>query len=352
MEEHPRTVFIIGASGAIGRRLVAYLCANNVRVIAAIRKTELPSSLSEYIHGGLLLQQFDVDVRDESTLDKAFATHPTIDAVWMLAAPLSIESARNPEKAEDVVIGGLRRLLSVMGRCGVHRICFSDSIGSYGSDAPRIGCTARWLIDHPEQDPGSVYGSQKRKCRHMMKKWVDENEQRSSRFAIIPGVLHTDDSWGDGTTEYVLEALKAAAYGTKYVCPIALDQTLPMVMRDDLVHGLYFLTFASESQIQEPQGGYAIAGLSFTPKELFREIHKIVPTFVWEIDENAASNPANIFASLWPDALSKIEAARDLEFLAQTISLSTIIRKILDAWRKRRVVVEQEDGEIESESKM
>jgi threonine 3-dehydrogenase len=38
------------------------------------------------------------------------------------------------------------------------KICFSDSIGSYGLKAPREGATADWLVENPTQDPGSDYG--------------------------------------------------------------------------------------------------------------------------------------------------------------------------------------------------
>ena len=40
-----RTVLVIGATGAIGRSLVAQLCASGVTVVAAVRRTPLPESL-------------------------------------------------------------------------------------------------------------------------------------------------------------------------------------------------------------------------------------------------------------------------------------------------------------------
>ena len=331
------TVFIIGASGAIGRKLVAHLCSNNVKVIAAIRKTKLPKTFSKYIENGNLIQEFNVDVRNRSTISQALQNHSKIDAVWMLAAPLSIESDRNPKGAEDIVIGGLKRLLSVMSERKIKRICFSDSIGSYGSEAPRNDCTAKWLIEHPMQDPGSVYGKQKRTCRELMKQWVDEDltKQRSSRFAIIPGVLHDDESWGDGTTEYVLEAIKCAAYHQTYNCIIHPNEPLPMILRKDLVRGLSLLTFAKPEDLTEPEGGYTMSGLSFTPLELFAAIETIVPDFTWTYDDTISS-PAKEFAKLWPNTLSSKEAARDLKFHADSTSLTQIVSQLLKAWKNRQ----------------
>ncbi len=334
-----RTVLVIGATGAIGRSLVAQLCASGVTVVAAVRRTPLPESLvREYGgDGGRLKLQSGVDVRDADSIARAFAPHARVDAVWMLAAPLSVESAKDPAAARDVVVGGLERLLRVMSARGVPRICFSDSIGSFGRDAPREGCSASWLTAHPEQDPGSAYGRQKRECREIMRAWVEEDElgRRSSRFAVIPGVLHTDESWGDGTTEYALEAIKYAASGEPYVCPIDPDQKLPMIMRDDLARGLCALTFADDAR--EPQGGYAIAGLSFTPAELFAEIAERVPAFTWSIaSDSAEDSPAKLFAALWPDSLSGEEAARDLGFTAETTTLGACVGQILAGWRSRQ----------------
>ena len=47
-----------------------------------------------------------------------------------------------------------------------------------------------------------------------------------------------------------------------------------MVFVDDLMRGLIALQEADESKLTEPQHGYCVPGLSFTPNELFAEIRK------------------------------------------------------------------------------
>lgn len=64
-----------------------------------------------------------------------------------------------------------------------------------------------------------------------------------------------------------------------YECPVDLDVMLPMVMVDDLMRGLIALQEADESKLLEPEHGYAIPGLSFTPNMLFAEIRKHYPNF-------------------------------------------------------------------------
>jgi hypothetical protein len=102
---------------------------------------------------------------------------------------------------------------------GCRRICFTDSIGSFGGTSPRDGVSARWLVDNPTQDPGSDYGLQKRACRELMHDFA-EKQNGDPRFAVLPGVLHSEPVWGNGTTEYALDALLAASLGKPYVCPV------------------------------------------------------------------------------------------------------------------------------------
>ncbi|CAJ1436311.1 unnamed protein product [Effrenium voratum] len=140
----------------------------------------------------------------------------------------------------------MRNVLWAMYEARVKKILFTDSIGSFGSLAPRENCTARWLTEHPLQDPGSDYGRQKRGVRRLLKEfWMSGGDPR---WAVLPGVLHSEAAWGNGTTEYALEALLFAAKRLsapssqeKFACPIQPDVRLPMIFVDDLTRGLLSL---------------------------------------------------------------------------------------------------------------
>jgi len=338
MSSSVNCVLVIGAAGAIGKCLVEHMLEQDIHVIAGLRKTPLDENLTK--HKGLKCV-FGVDCVDAASIRRCFELHPTIDCVWNLAAPLSVETARNPEHAYNVVVNGMKNLLTAMREFSVPRICFSDSIGSYGSDAPRSGATAAWLVQNPTQDPGSEYGVQKRLCRDLMRAFVEEMPlQRSSRWAIIPGVLHSDESWGAGTTEYALDAIRCAVEHRPFVCPIEEHAILPMIWRDDLVKGLFALMLAAPDRLLEPEGGYALGGLSFSPAELFACL-KQQPgyadfTFVAEIDTDKllSTSPAAVCARLWPDSISAEEAARDLEFKPEVTEVSSIVARIIAASAK------------------
>jgi len=321
---------IIGAAGAVGKRLCAALSGAGSKVIAADRLNYMPSSVrqvtSVYVGG--------VDVRDTEKLDKLFEEHGDADTtVWNLAAPLSVETAMSPEVSQAVVIGGMKNTLSSMAKVGCRRICFTDSIGSFGSTAPRVGAVARWLHENPTQDPGSDYGVQKRACRELLNEFK-EKHNGDPRIALLPGVLHSEPVWGNGTTEYALDALLAASQNKVFECPIEPSTVMPMVFADDLMRGLINLQFAKEEELREPERLYAIPGISFSAEQLFREICHFKPDFqytVGPINENMDK-----FSKLWPDTLATEEPLRDLDYEAD-VTLPRIVASVLNAHSSRRL---------------
>ena len=215
--------------------------------------------------------------------------------VWNLAAPLSVETAMDPAVAEAVTVGGMRNVLAAMGEVGARRICFTDSIGSFGAEAPRRGATARWLTENPGQDPGSDYGQQKRRCRELMAEFA-RDYGGDSRFAVLPGVLHSNSVWGNGTTEYALDALLAAPHqatrlglptGEAYVCPVDPDVRVPMVFVDDLMRGTRRAAGGRRGAADRAAARLLRAGPLVPPHELFAEIRKHHPGFGFRVELDA-----------------------------------------------------------------
>jgi threonine 3-dehydrogenase len=313
---------------------------------------EIAGSLARIMEKNTGLCVPGADVCNAEGIRKLFREHADENTtVWNLAAPLSVETALNPAMAEAVTIGGMENVLSAMAEVGARRICFTDSIGSFGATAPRSGATARWLHENPKQDPGSDYGRQKRACRELMAKFVAEHNG-DSRFAVLPGVLHDNPVWGNGTTEYALDALLCAPHqqtkhglpvGGAYVCPIDPDTRIPMIFVDDLMRGLIALQEADESALTQPEQGYCIPGLSFTPNELFAEIRKHHPGFGYRVELNENMNK---FANLWPDELSAAEPLSDLGYKPE-VDLPVMVSRVLAAHEERNLKTAQAFKEID-----
>merc|ERR1712194_202772 len=317
------SILIVGAAGAIGKRLTLALGARGDKVIGCDRATILPDKVRK--------AAFDfvpkVDVRDTDSLRRVFKRHPDIHTVWNLAAPLSGETAMDPAVAHAITVGGMQNVMAAMTEHGAKKIMFTDSIGSMGAESPRKDCTARWLCENPQQDPGSDYGVQKRGIRELMQKFDGD-----ARFAVLPGILHSEAIWGAGTTEYALEAMRAATKGVVYLCPLETNVTMPMLFVDDLMHGLIALQDAKKEDLKEPQSGYAIPGLSFSAEELFAEIRrKHHPEFEYTM---AIDPILNRFANLWPDTLSTEEPLRDLGYLPR-FGLEAMVDNVITAHHAR-----------------
>lgn len=353
MSKGPSTL-IVGAAGAVGKRLCAALTERGTRVIASDRM-DVAGSLARIMAKNTGTCVGGIDVCDTAAVRKLFHEHADENTtVWNLAAPLSVETAMDPALAEAVTVGGMRNVLGAMAEVGARRICFTDSIGSFGATAPRSGATAGWLHDNPTQDPGSDYGRQKRACRELMAQFVADHGG-DSRFAVLPGVLHDNPVWGNGTTEYALDALLAGPHqqtkhglpaGGAYVCPVDPEVRLPMVYVEDLMRGLVALQEADEERLRAPHQGYCINGLSFTPNELFAEIRRHHPGFGYrvELDDNM-----NRFAHLWPDDLSPAESLRDLGY-SPRVDLAGMVEKVLAAHEARNMRTAQAFKAIDSNS--
>ena len=302
---------VIGGAGAIGRRLIAALLARDGpgSVIAALRTTPLPPALASQC-----TCVFNVDVCREGAVAALFREHgPSIACVWNLAAPLSVETAADPQLARATTVGGMSRILHAMLASGVRKICFSDSIGSFGAAAPREDAPASWLVAHPAQDPGSDYGVLKRECRQLLARFAAEHGF-DTRWAVIPGVLHSDPTWGAGTTEYALDAILCAVQGKPFSSPVPLTATLPMIFAEDLIEGLLRLQGAEPSALLEPERGYCLAGFSFSAGELFALLRARHPSAELAVEE---AWPASHFAQTWPNSICAQQAQRDLGFQAR-----------------------------------
>jgi len=311
---------VIGAAGAVGKRLIGALAARGEHVVAAMRSTPLPDHLQTAVQR----QVMNVDQTNIGQLRKIFKRHPEIHTVWNM----QVVRARHADA--EATVGGMKTLLQVMEEFNVNKMLFSDSIASFPTAAPRKDAPASWLTENPQEEPDAEIGKQKAECRQLLKAFTQAGGD--GRFAVVPSVLHIEAAWGAGLTSYPLDAMRAAVSGLPFVCPIDTDVPLPMIYVDDLIRGLLDLADAPNSMIYEPERGYCIPGFSMTPEQLFAEIRRTIPEFDYAVEINPQMND---LAHSWPDTLSGKEAARDLGY-RPAFGTEETVQRILRAYTARR----------------
>jgi threonine 3-dehydrogenase len=328
-----KKIVVIGGAGAIGKYLLPQLIQiyGPNSVIAALRSTPLPPDVAQNV-----ICEYGFDIRNEDAIRSLFTKYSnSIISVWNLAAPLSVDTANDPQSAYDITVGGMDKLLKCMKEFEIKTIYFSDSIGSFGETSPRENCYANWLSENPNQDPGSDYGRQKRLCRDLLH-FYSLNHGFDSRFVIIPGVLHLEPYWAGGTTEYALDAIQAALERKEYISPVDLNTSLPMIHVSDLVKGMIALMLAPADKFTDRAScrGVCLAGFSFTPNELFAVIRQYYPDFSASYSAEISPNVTK-FSLMWPNSLDPNEAKEFLNF-ESVISFEETIRQIIQAHQQRR----------------
>lgn len=119
-------VLITGASGYLGRALVAAFCAGGHETVAFSRHAT---------SSGVPGEAFDGDVRDAAAVARAA---DGCDAVCHSAALVSVWRPRR-EEFDEVNVGGLRRVLDAARSAGIRRIVYTSSflaLPPAGSSAP------------------------------------------------------------------------------------------------------------------------------------------------------------------------------------------------------------------------
>jgi threonine 3-dehydrogenase len=111
---------------------------------------------------------------------------------------------------------------------------------------------------------------------------------------------------GGGTTDYAIEIFHSAIRGETYNCFLRADKRLPMMYMDDAVRATIELMDAPQSKISV-RTSYNLAGISFTPAEIAREIKALIPGFKIEYEPDFRQ----AIADSWPESIDDSIARRD-----------------------------------------
>jgi nucleoside-diphosphate-sugar epimerase len=280
------TILVIGSSGQIGTELVAELRTRygSSNVIASDIKPASPEQLAEGPY----------EVIDALNRDQVFEVVKKykVTQVYLLAALLSATAEKNPMFAWKLNMESLFHVLEMAREGHIRKIYWPSSIAVFGLTTPRNDTPQFTSIE-----PTTIYGISKQAGERWCEWYYNKHgvDVRSIRY---PGLIGWKSAPGGGTTDYAVHIYHEALAKNTYTSFLSENTTLPMMYMPDAIRATIQIMEAPAEQIKY-RGGYNIAGMSFSPKEIAETIarHQNGFTISYEPDFRQA------IADSWPASI-------------------------------------------------
>ena len=287
-----KKILVVGSSGQIGTELVLGLRkrfgVNNV-VASDIRKP------AEIIDGPFE----ELDIMNGEALGRVVNKHG-IKEIYLLAALLSATAEKNPSFAWKLNMEGLFNVLNLAKDKVIDKIFWPSSIAVFGPTTPRVN-TPQFTVT----EPTTVYGISKlageRWCEYYAKQY--DVDVRSIRY---PGLISYTSLPGGGTTDYAVDIFYSAKKKEKFSCFLKKNTPLPMMYMEDAIRATVGIMEAPKDKIKI-KSSYNLAGISFTPEDIYKELKKLSPGF--EIEYQPDFRQA--IADSWPGSIDDTRSQED-----------------------------------------
>lgn len=283
-----KNILVIGSTGQIGSELTCELRKRygGDHVVAGYIKGAEPKG--ELLEGGPAEM---VDVTDGGMIADVVKKHD-VDAIYNLAALLSVVAEHKPRLAWKIGIDGLWNVLEVARENGC-QVFTPSSIGSFGLSTPHA-MTPQDTV----QRPSTIYGVSK-VTTELLSDWFHKKYGTDTRSVRFPGLISYVTPPGGGTTDYAVDIYYAAVRGEKFTCPIKEGTLMDMMYMPDALHACVQLMEADPGRLVH-RNGFNIAAMSFGPETIYNEIRKHKPRFemVYDVDPLKQG-----IADSWPDSM-------------------------------------------------
>ena len=281
-------ILIIGATGQIGSELTMELrrrYGNNHVVAGYIIGSEPKGELKESGPSEV------VDVTDGEMIASVVKKYH-IDAIYNLAALLSVVAESKPKLAWKIGIDGLWNVLEVARENGC-AVFTPSSIGSFGPSTPHVG-TPQDTIQRPQ----TIYGVSK-VTTELLSDYYFHKYGVDTRAGRFPGLISNITLPGGGTTDYAVDIYYSAVSGEKFVCPIKQGTLMDMMYMPDALNAAIKLMEADPARLVH-RNAFNIASMSFAPETIFEAIKKEIPSFEMEYNPDPLKQS---IADSWPDSM-------------------------------------------------
>ncbi|MBD3636141.1 MAG: NAD-dependent epimerase/dehydratase family protein [Crocinitomicaceae bacterium] len=305
-----KKILVVGSSGQIGTELVIELRNRFGR--DAVIASDIRSS------GDPMVEPFEqLDIMNGDQLNKIVKQHG-ITEVYLLAALLSATAEQKPQLAWDLNMQGLFNVLNLAKDGVIEKVFWPSSIAVFGPSTPKINTPQVTIME-----PTTVYGISKlageRWCDYYARKY--DVDVRSLRY---PGLISYKSLPGGGTTDYAVDIFYSAKKREKFTCFLKKDTALPMMYMEDAIRATIDLMEAPKENVLI-RSSYNIAGMTFTPEEIYAVIINSVPDFEIEYKPDFRQE----IASSWPASIDDSRASKDWGWQAKH-DLNSLAQIMLD----------------------
>lgn len=243
-----------------------------------------------------------VDATDYEAL-KNIVEKYTIKQIYHLAAILSAKGELVPLNTWDVNMKTFFNVLEVSRNCNVTKVFYPSSIAVFGSAIQRENTPQSSNLI-----PSTVYGMSKVAGEN----WANYYFQKYNldiRSLRYPGIIGYQSLPGGGTTDYAIDIYHKAIDQESFECFLSESTKLPMIYMEDAIRATIELMEAPAENIKL-RTSYNLAGMSFTPKELYESIKESYPEFKITYKPDYRQS----IADSWPMSIDDTEAQKDFNW--------------------------------------
>ncbi len=291
-----KNILVIGSTGQIGSELTRELRRRygSSHVVAGYIQGAEPHG--ELLEGGPSAM---ADVTDGTMIAEVVKKYH-VDAIYNLAALLSVVAESKPRLAWRIGIDGLWNVLEVarQEQCAVFT---PSSIGSFGLSTPHLR-TPQDTIQRPQ----TIYGVSK-VTTELLSDYFQKKYGTDTRSVRFPGIISYVTPPGGGTTDYAVDIFYSAVRGEKFVCPIKAGTMMDMMYMPDALKAAITIMEADPSRLVH-HNAFNVTAMSFDPETIYGEIRKHRPDFQMEYQIDPLKQS---IAESWPDKMDDTCARRE-----------------------------------------
>ncbi len=273
-------VFITGANGEVGQRLIEYLAEEGIYDVVALDLTEpnpdIAAKCKVFYRGNIL----------DRLLISGIATNHTFHYIYHLAGLLSSTAEKNPKLAHEVNVDGSIAIMQVgqehtrqLGKPTV--FMFSSSIAAYGfregddRDTP--------VLERQFLTPVTMYGINKlyieQLGRYYGQFYMREDPVKTVKLDFpclrFPGLISPATIPSGGTSDYGPEVLHAAAESEAYSCFVKPETMLPFMVMSDAIRSIIGLAYAPAESLNH--NIYNVTSFSVTAETIRQKVLEAFP---------------------------------------------------------------------------